>query len=136
MSRLLDTFLEGWQIDLLDGTLRHIHVHRHAVYLMVVEEEMLQTASHPIRLGSLDIGHSHLTCQIGVFTHILETAAIEGAAGDGGARAEHDVLAAIGKLLAHLESVEAGEFAVPGGGETGEGRKSHNGVVGPVGIAP
>ena len=103
---------------------------------MVVEEEMLQTACHSVFLCGNDIWHSHLTGQVRVFAHILEATTVEWAAGDGGARAEHDVLAAEGKLLAHVMSINRREVAVPCGSQAGERREGHDGVVVPVGVAP
>ena len=66
---------------------------------------MLEAACHAVLLGGDDIGHCHLTGEVGILTHIFETASVEGATGYGGARTEEDVLLAIGKLLADLVAV-------------------------------
>ena len=74
---------------------------------MVVEEEMLQTASHTILLCALYVRHRHLTCKIWVLSHILEAASVERAACYCCTRTEHYVFLTIGELLTHLVAVEA-----------------------------
>ena len=48
-----------------------------AALLLVVERIMLHAGCHSVCLHSFDVGHNHGRRQIGVFTHILEVAAIQ-----------------------------------------------------------
>ena len=80
---------------------------------MIIEEEMLQTASYTILLGGNNIGHCHLTGEIGILTHIFKTTAIERATGDSGTWTKENILLSICKLLTDLISIEGGKVAVP-----------------------
>ena len=73
--------------------------------LLVVGGEVLDGGTHVFALDTGDVGCGHFTGEIGILTHIFETASVEGATGYGGARTEEDVLLAIGKLLADLVAV-------------------------------
>ena len=84
----LHGLLEGIEVNLAESTLRYVDIDGEAVYLLIVEHEMFQTAAHPVLLGSHDIRHRHLASQIGVFTHILEGATIERCALDVDSRSQ------------------------------------------------
>ena len=74
---------------------------------------MLEAACHSVLLCGDDIGHCHLTGEIGILTHIFKTTTIERATGDSGTRTKENILLSICKLLADLISIEGGEVAVP-----------------------
>ena len=56
---LLDGRLEGWQVDLVQGTVAHLDVHLMAVLLVVVQTVVLHAGGHALRLESLHVGHHH-----------------------------------------------------------------------------
>ena len=132
----IHSLLERTQIDFTQGTLRHIHIHPKAVCLLVVQHEMLQTASHTIGLCSLDVGHHDFSCQVGVFTRIFKRTSIQGGALDVHARTQHDVLASESKLLTHCITIGSREVAVPRGSQTGQRWERHHIVIGPFGRIP
>ena len=130
-AAFLNSFLESRQVNLVDCPFAHVHVHGEALYFLIVQEEVFQTAGHTVLLCGLDIRRHHLTGQEGVFAHILEIAAIVRGACDVHARAQHDVLIAESEFLAHGIAVYGGQHWIPARCQTGERRKGHDGVICP-----
>ncbi len=90
---------------------------------------MLYRCSHAVLLQLLYIGHHHFACEIWVFAHILEVAAVQGCAVYVHARAEEYVLFAIAGFLAHVFAVDGRHFRIPRGSELCEGGESRDGVA-------
>ena len=103
---LIDSPLEGSQIYLPHSAFRNVHIDGKAVFLLVVEHEMLQTAGYAVGLYSLDIGYYHFSCQHRVFTHVFEGTSVERCSGNVHTRSQHDVLTPEGKLLADTLAIE------------------------------
>ncbi len=134
--RIADGPLERVEVDFAHGTFGHADIDAEAVGLLVVQHEMLQTAGHPVGLGSPDVGHHHFGGQHGVLAHVLECTSVERCALDVDTGTQHDILATEGKLLADGMAIERGEVAVPGGCQTRQRGEGHNVVVSPAGWAP
>ena len=127
---LLNGSLEGRQIDFVQGTVAHLHVHLMAIFLVVVQTIVLHACRHALRLQSLYVGHYHDRGEIRVFAHVLEVTSVEGSAVDVDAGSQDHVLATIESLLAQCLAVDTAHLRVPGGCKTGKGRESHTRVVG------
>ena len=124
------------QVDLVEGTLRHVDVDRETVNLLVVQYEMFQTAGDAVLLGSLDVRHYYFTSQVGVFTHILKGASVHRRALDVDTGPQHNILASESKLLTDSIAVGVGKVTVPRGCQAGERREGHDIVVGPFRWTP
>ena len=74
--------LEGRQIDFVERTVVDNHICCVAIHFLIVEGIMLHASSHAIALHPFHIGDHHLSCEIRVFTHILEISSIERCAVD------------------------------------------------------
>ena len=127
---LLNGSLESRQIDFVQGTVAHLHVHLMAIFLVVVQTIVLHACRHALRLQSLYVGHYHDRGEIRVFAHVLEVTSVEGSAVDVDAWSQDHVLATIESLLAQCLAVDTAHLRVPGGCKTGKGRESHTRVVG------
>ena len=58
-ATLLHSSLEGRQIDLVQRTVAHNHVHLMAILLVVVQGIVLDTSGHTFRLQALHVRHYH-----------------------------------------------------------------------------
>ena len=133
---LFHSLLEGSEVYLVQSAVRNIDISRKAVYLLVVEYKVLEAACHTVGLGSLDVWHEYLACEVWVFAHIFESASVERSALYVTSRAEEDVFAAEGELFADGIAVGGGKIPVPCGSEACERWEGHDGVVGPSGRRP
>ena len=133
---LLHGSTEGGQVDFVEGAVAHLDVHLVAILLIVVQGVVLHTGGHTLRLQTLHVGHHHARGKVGILTQILEVAPAERRAVDVHTRAQHHVLVAVQSLLAQALAVEAGQFGVPGGSQTGQCGECHTRVVGLSGLLP
>ncbi len=114
-----DDGLEGGQVQLAQGAFGEQVVHREALGLGVVGDEVLDGGADAARLDALDIAGADLAGQVRVLAVRLEVAAAERRAVqvDGGREEDVDLLAA--GLLGEQGARPAREGRVPGGGERG-----------------
>ena len=99
--------LERRQIDFMQGAVAHNDVHLMTVFLIVVQRIVLHTGRRTRALQSLDIWHHHTACQIRVFAHIFEVAAVERGSVDVHSRPQHHVFAAIDGFLSECHAIVA-----------------------------
>ncbi len=133
---VLDDDLEGHQVQLAQGAFAHGVVHREAVGLGVVGDEVLDGGADTAGLNAVHIARADRARQVRVLAVGLEVPAAERGPVQVDRRGkEHmDILAA--GLLGQQHPCPAGEFGVPGGGEGGRGRQRHGRVVGGPADAP
>ncbi len=135
-ATLLDSCLESGQVDFIEGAVIDYHVGGVAVDLLVVEGVMFHAGGNAAILHPLDIRHHHPGGQVGVFTHVLEVAAVKRGAIDVHARAEQYILPTVKGLLADRAAIEGRHLGVPGGRQAGQRGESDAGVIGPSGLVP
>ena len=99
--------LKGRQINFTHGAVAHDDVDLMAVFLIVVETEVLHTCCRSSALQSLNIGNHHAGCQQRILAHVLKVAAIQRGAVDVHAGTQDHVLAAITCFLAQATAIEA-----------------------------
>ena len=119
-SSLLHCFLERRQIDFVYCPFAHVDVGVPSSLLLVVEEEVFETAGHAVGLSTLDIRYDNLTSEVGVFACIFKASSVEGHTRDGASRTENNIFSAIDKLFAHRMSILPRQCSVEGGSQTGE----------------
>ena len=128
--------LEGWQIDLVQGTVGDDNIHLMTIFLIVVQSVVLHAGSHTLRLQSLYVGHHHTRSQPGILTHILKVATTKGCAIDIHTRTKHHTLVAIERLFTQALTIETGHLGIPCGSQTSECREGDTRVVGLSGLYP
>lgn len=133
---VLDDELEGRQVQLAQGAFGDQVVHREAVGLGVVGDEVLDGGADTALLYAGDVPGADPSGQVRVLAVGLEVAAAERGAVevDGGGEEDVDALAA--GLLGEQHACAAGEFRVPGGGQGGRGGQGDRRVVGAPAHAP
>ncbi len=125
-----DDELEGRQVELAQGALAHHVVHREAVGLGVVGDEVLDGGADAAGLDAAHVPGADPAGEVRVLAVRLEVAAAERRAVqvDRGGEQHVDALAA--GLLGEEGAGAAGQLGVPGGGQRGRGGERHGGVVG------
>ena len=129
-SSLLYGGTEGWQVDLMQGTVADDDVHLMTIFLVVVQTIVLYAGGHAFRLEPLHIRHHHPRGEIGILTHILEVTTSEWGAENIHTRTEDDAFLAIEGFFAQTLAIEAGHVGIPCGSETGECGERHTRIVG------
>ncbi len=107
---------EGQQVRLAHGAPPEFHIADAAAGLLVVEGVVLDVADDLVGLQALDeLGH-HFAGEDGIFSLVLEVAAVARFAGDVHAAAQRGVVLLIAELAANQVAVLVGHFQIPGGG--------------------
>lgn len=125
-----DDGLEGGQVELAQGAFGDDVVHREAVGLGVVRDEVLDGGADAALLHTGDVPGSDPPGQVRVLAVRLEVAPAERRPLEVDGGCEQDVHALAAGLLGQQHPCPAGEFGVPGGGERGRGRQRDGRVVG------
>ena len=117
--RLLDSYFEGFEVDLAQSPLGQAGVGFKAVGLLVVAGKVLGTGADLAGLDAADERCGHLACKKGIFGVVLEVPAAERTAVDvhGGRQPDRDVI-----FLHFHASCTADlfdQFLVPGAGQEG-----------------
>ena len=115
-SSLLHGRLKAGEIQLVEGTLVHFHIHVKSARFLVIDGKMLDTGGHVVFLNPLNLRHTHPGNQIGVLGHILKIPPAERGSVDVDSRREGNVLPPPPDLPAQGFPVFIGHFGVPGGG--------------------
>ena len=135
-TALLDSCLEGREVDFVQRTVVDRDIDAVAVRLLIIEREMLHADGNAVLLHLLDVGNDHPRGEVGILAHVLEIAAVERRAVDVHAGSQQDVLLAVARLLADGFAIQRRHFGVPRRGEARQRRESRAGVVGPAGLIP
>lgn len=127
---VLDDVLEGCQVQLAQGAFGDQVVHREAVRLGVVGDEVLDGGAHAALLYAPHVPGADASRQVRVLAVGLEVAAAQRGAVEVDGGGEQHVHALAAGLLGEQHACPAGEFGVPGGGEGGRGGQGDRRVVG------
>ncbi len=128
--------LKCGQINLTHSAVTHDDIDLMAVFLVVVEAEVLHTGRCARALQALDIGHHHARCQQGILAHVLKVAAIQRGAVDVHTRSQDHILATVARFLTQAAAIEARQFGIPRGGQASQSGKCHTRVIGLPSLLP
>ena len=119
---LLDSQLEGSQVNLAQGLLRQPLVERVAVGVLIVQREVLDVAVRPRLLGARDDGRGEVARHQRIFREVLVVAPTKRRAVDVDARGVQAVYADCRRLTAQLTTILERQPVVPGLGDHGAAR--------------